>query len=218
MAGKKSGEILDICGFSYKIESRPLNWWSGKGDWMRVIAGKAKGRKLVTRESDATRPTADRMKEALFSSIQFSIAGSRFLDIFAGSGAIGIEALSRGAAYAAFIESEEEALSCIRQNLKALDFQNQAELIGRDVYSALRELSARGETFDIVFLAPPYRQGHETRCLDAIRDFSLLAETGFAVVESASETEIAVDGMICVKEKRYRTTKFSFFELAEGGE
>ena len=80
---------------------------------MRVIAGKAKGRKLVTRESDATqRPTADRMKEALFSSIQFSIAGSRFLDIFAGSGAIGIEALSRGAAYAAFIESEEEALSC----------------------------------------------------------------------------------------------------------
>lgn len=147
---------------------------------MRVIAGKAKGRKLVTRESDATRPTADRMKEALFSSIQFSIAGSRFLDIFAGSGAIGIEALSRGAAYAAFIESEEEALSCIRQNLKALDFQNQAELIGRDVYSALRELSARGETFDIVFLDPPYRQGHETRCLDAIRDFSLLAETGFA--------------------------------------
>ncbi len=185
---------------------------------MRVIAGRAKGRKLTTRESDATRPTADRMKEALFSSIQFSVAGSRFLDIFAGSGAIGIEALSRGAAHAVFIESEEAALACIRQNLKALDFQKQAALMESDVYAALRELSARGETFDIVFLDPPYRQGHETRCLAAIRDFSLLTEAGFVIVESASETEIAVDGMLCVKEKRYRTTKFSFFELAEGGE
>ena len=174
---------------------------------MRVITGTARGVRLETPEGLNTRPTTERVKEAVFSSIMNELYGASVLDMFAGSGQMGIEALSRGAERCTFVDCSTETL--ILRNLRKTKLEDRAQVSAR--------LPAGG-AYDLVFLDPPYRQGHETRCLDAIRDFSLLAETGFAVVESASETEIAVDGMICVKEKRYRTTKFSFFELAEGGE
>lgn len=120
---------------------------------MRVITGLARGRRLETLPGDATRPTGEKVKESLFSAIQFDIEGRRVLDLFAGSGQLGIEALSRGAAGCVFVDRNTEAVKIIRQNLLHTGLAEKSQVLGTD---ALTYLTRPGERFDLVFLDPPY--------------------------------------------------------------
>jgi 16S rRNA (guanine(966)-N(2))-methyltransferase RsmD len=124
---------------------------------MRVITGIARGRRLVAPEGMDVRPTTDKVKEAVFSAIQFQIEGAEVLDLFAGSGQMGIEALSRGAKHAVFIDSSNKALRCVHENLRNTGFEKCSEVISRDSYDYIK-LTAH--TFDIIILDPPYRHSH----------------------------------------------------------
>ncbi len=126
---------------------------------MRIVAGAYRGRRLVAPPGDATRPTSDRVREALFSVLGASVDGARVLDLFAGSGALGIEALSRGAAAAVFVDRAPEAIKAIRANLAALGIDAGVRRI--EARAALRAASARAEAYDLVFLDPPYRRAAE---------------------------------------------------------
>ncbi len=126
---------------------------------MRVVAGTYGGRRLVAPPGDTTRPTSDRVREALFSVLGPSIAGARVLDLYAGSGALGIEALSRGAAVAVFVDRSPPAIKAIRANLAALAIE--ADVRRSESLQALRAAAARGEAYDLVFLDPPYRRAAE---------------------------------------------------------
>ena len=179
---------------------------------MRVIAGSAKGRKLAAPEGMATRPTTDRFKEMLFDVLQFEIVGTRFLDLFSGSGAIGIEALSRGAREAVLVEQDAQALRCIRQNLEHTRLTADARVMAADVLTAIDTLAAEGRRFDLIFLDPPYEKGWEQRVADKLRDSGLLADGGRLVIESAACTPIEPDGWRIVKEKLQKVTKFTFLE------
>lgn len=123
---------------------------------MRVITGTQKGKRLRTLEGNDVRPTTDRVKEGVFSALQFLIEGRRFLDLFAGSGQMGIEAVSRGAKEAVFVDSSKKALQVINDNINACGFQDKTKVVSGNAQSFLR---SNREEFDIAFLDPPYRQG-----------------------------------------------------------
>lgn len=123
---------------------------------MFIIAGLHRRQRLMTPKGPQTRPTSNRLREALFNICQHQIEGARFLDIFAGSGAMGFEALSRGASTSAFIESHKEALHCITSNAAHLGLQEQTQILRGDVFSMLNFLEKKGQTFDIIYADPPY--------------------------------------------------------------
>ena len=177
---------------------------------MRVIAGSAKGRKLKAPEGLHTRPTTDRSKEALFGSIQFEISGAAFLDLFAGSGGIGIEALSRGARTLDLVEQDAKALFCIRQNIRELSFERQTRIWAMPVERALKELAKEKRVFDIIFMDPPYLKGWENKTAALIAQYSLLGPKGLLIIESSSQTRVEAAGLVLVKEKEYKTTRFSY--------
>lgn len=124
---------------------------------MFIIAGLYRRQKLITPKSGQTRPTANRLRQALFNICQQDIEGVRFLDIFAGSGAMGLEALSRGAQFATFIDSDKEALHCIERNIAHLKVQNQTQILRGEAFAMLKRLEQQGQTFDIIYADPPYR-------------------------------------------------------------
>lgn len=177
---------------------------------MRVIAGSAKGRKLKAPEGLHTRPTTDRLKEALFGSIQFEISGAAFLDLFAGSGGIGIEALSRGARTLDLVEQDAKALFCIRQNIRELSFERQTRIWAMPVERALKELAKEKRVFDIIFMDPPYLKRWENKTAALIAQYSLLGPKGLLIIESSSQTRVEAAGLVLVKEKEYKTTRFSY--------
>ena len=121
---------------------------------MRVISGQKRGKKLETLKGDAVRPTTDKVKESVFNIIQFDVVGSSFLDLFAGSGPIGIEALSRGARQATFVDASTDSINAVKKNLVSADFSKNAVVVSSD---SLRFLKTTGEKFDIAFLDPPYK-------------------------------------------------------------
>lgn len=181
----------------------------------RVIGGFHKGRPLKTPKGLDTRPTTDRLKESLFGMIQFDLPNARFLDLFAGSGQIGIEALSRGASYCAFVEKGAEAAGCIAQNLQALGLSKSSRLLKTEVRDALRRLSRENERFDLIFMDPPYEKGLEEEIGLLIASLGLLAEEGVLIIESSSRTSVELAGMQRIREKTYKTTRFSFFQEAK---
>lgn len=181
---------------------------------MRVIAGSAKRIQLKTLKGLGTRPTTDRIKETLFNMIDPWIADCEFLDLFAGSGGIGIEALSRGAKRAVFIEKNRAAAKVIAENLKAARLKEHAELIQADIYSGLRQLS--GKKFDYIFMDPPYQERFEAGTLNLIGELELLKDDGMIIVEADLETDFGYLpslGYRLVKEKRYKTNKHVFIEI-----
>ena len=183
----------------------------------RIIAGSARGIPLMAPDGLDTRPTADSRKEAIFSSIQFDIPGSRFLDLFAGSGAAGLEALSRGAQKAVFVEAAHKAALCIRQNMEKTKLSQGARLLEETAEQAIFRLAEEGEVFDIIFMDPPYHKGYEEQTVRAVIEKGLLAESGKLVVESAADTDFNVpESLKVMKEKIYRTTKFTLLTRSQG--
>jgi len=154
---------------------------------MRVISGSARGRRLKELQGMDTRPTTDKVKESLFNIIQFEIEGRRVLDLFGGTGQLGIEALSRGAARCTFVEQRRDAVALIRENVKACQFQEQAQIVQGD---ALSFLASCRETFDVILLDPPYNKGLLEESIQSIARFDILAEHGIIVCESAAEWTI----------------------------
>ena len=178
---------------------------------MRVISGKARGRNLLTREGEATRPTADYFKEVLFDCLQFSVPESRFLDLFSGSGAIAIEALSRGAAEAVLVEADREAQVFIRKNLENTGLGASARLLPMKAEEALALLKREGKRFDFIFMDPPYRKGFPEQIL-ALSPEGLLAPDGVLIVEEAADADFAHPGWELVKEKHNKVTRLSFLQ------
>jgi 16S rRNA (guanine966-N2)-methyltransferase len=150
---------------------------------MRIIAGKYRGRLLRTLAGQDVRPTSDRLRETVFNILTPCIGGKRFVDLCAGSGAIGIEALSRGASHATFVDRSRRACSVIRDNLTALGIDAEANVICRDVVQAIRLLATQRTRFDIIFFDPPYAGGIYSRVLSSVATEPLLAEDGIMVVE-----------------------------------
>lgn len=180
---------------------------------MRVIAGKAKSLPLKTIEGMNTRPTTDRIKETLFNMIGAWIPGCRFLDLFAGSGGIGIEALSRGAAEAVFVEQNRKAAAVIRENLAFTRLDGRARVMERDVLTAVEELSRRGCTFDVIFMDPPYDHLWEKKVLEAMARTPVLAPEGQIIVEASLDTGFAYAeslGFEIVRVKTYKTNQHVF--------
>ena len=156
---------------------------------MRIITGKARGTKLQTLAGEATRPTAERTKEAIFSIINFDIAGARVLDLFAGSGQLGLEALSRGAEYAVFNDSSREAAAIIRANAEKTRMTDSCEILSTDWQPVLRRFAGR-EQFGLVFLDPPYAGGFLPKVLGKMIEWDLLAAGAVIVCESANEEDV----------------------------
>ena len=181
---------------------------------MRVIAGTAKRLQLKTVEGMDTRPTTDRIKETLFNMISEYLADSCFLDLFSGSGAIGIEALSRGAAEASFVENSKSAMNCIKDNLKYTKLMDKADLYEMDVIQALSSMENK-KVFDYIFMDPPYNQLLERKVLEYLSSSTLLSDDALIIVEASLETDfnyVTELGFTVIKEKIYKTNKHIFLE------
>ena len=184
---------------------------------MRVIAGKARHIQLKTVDTMDTRPTTDRIKETLFNMIHNEMVDATFLDLFSGSGAIGIEALSRGASKAVLVENGREAVKCIRENLCKTKLASQATVMECDVISAIKKLDGKEKSFDFIFMDPPYNMGHEKQVLTYLKDAKFVTEDTMIIVEASLETDFdyAEDlGFEVYKEKRYKTNKHVFLRRA----
>lgn len=180
---------------------------------MRVISGSAKSLKLKTIEGMETRPTQDRIKETLFNMIQYDIPGCLFLDIFAGSGGIGIEALSRGAKEAYFVENAARPLKCIKENLRYTHLAGRAKVLASDAALAIQKLN--GNTFDFIFMDPPYNKGFEEKILMALDQSSICGPDSIVIVESSLDTDIKEDWfehLQIIRIKKYKTNKHTFLK------
>ena len=157
---------------------------------MRVISGTARGKKLSSLEGLATRPTLDRVKEALFNILQFDLKGARILDLFSGSGALGIEALSRGAKEAVLCDNSHKAIQIINKNLKETRLIDKAKVVNRDYIDAMEQLHKQSQKFDIIFLDPPYKSDYAIESIEHIIKYNLLEEDGIIVVETDDKNKI----------------------------
>ncbi|HKY34188.1 MAG TPA: 16S rRNA (guanine(966)-N(2))-methyltransferase RsmD [Candidatus Polarisedimenticolia bacterium] len=162
---------------------------SGRGA-LRVIGGSLRGRRLLTPRGDRIRPTGDRVREALFDILGDRIRGAVFLDAYAGTGAVGVEALSRGAGFAVFVERDPEAVELIRRNLDSLrESAGRARLIGRDLAAAVALLETEGVRFDVVYLDPPWSGGELDRGLRLIGTGRILSHAAVVVAEHDAASE-----------------------------
>jgi 16S rRNA (guanine966-N2)-methyltransferase len=181
---------------------------------MRIIGGEAKGRSIRCPRGCRIRPTTDRVKESLFAILHL-IAGSRFLDVFAGCGNIGLEALSRGACFAAFIEREARLVQAIRGNLQVLGYEKRAEIMMADAAPGMRRLGERDARFDVVFADPPYDEGFLAGLVTSLEGKDILAEDGIVVIQhSVREMPEAsqMHKMVVADQRRYGDTMLSFLK------
>ncbi|MGH7774731.1 MAG: 16S rRNA (guanine(966)-N(2))-methyltransferase RsmD [Candidatus Binatia bacterium] len=178
-----------------------------------MIGGKVRRRRIKVPKVRALRPTADRVKEALFNILPHDLSGLKVLDLFAGTGNLSIEALSRGAAEAVLVDASREAARAIRENLQTLGLSGKSQVWITPVLRSLRLLSRKGERFDLVFLDPPYEKDWVGQTLRAIAQQGLLRESGILVVEHGVREKIEVNyGSLALKDqRRYGTTLLSFF-------
>lgn len=163
---------------------------------MRIITGRARGTKLYTLEGEQTRPTAERTKEAVFSMLQFQIADTNVLDLFAGSGQLGLEAVSRGAAHAVLCDRSKDAVEIIKKNVQKTSLGASCEVFCTDYQRFLQ--TVQGKKFDIVFLDPPYALGAVPVALSLLLARQLLAENAYVVCETAKAEDVfAEDEALC---------------------
>lgn len=184
---------------------------------MRVISGKAKGRRLFTIPGEATRPTTDRVKEAVFSLLGPNLQDAKVLDLFAGSGALGIEAISRGAAAAVFVDNSSRAVKVIKKNVESCGFQEEATTYRLNAQQALNKMKAEGRVFDLIFLDPPYNISNYDEIIQKIQDNGLLEKDARIVVEHDYKLSLPSEiGMLSlIKDNKYGDIRISIYQ-AEG--
>ena len=188
---------------------------------MRIVGGSARGRKIDAPEGLNTRPTLDRVRESIFGSLQFDIPGAEVLDLFGGSGAMGLEALSRGAARAVFNDADAASVRLITANAEKLGFLDRCRILQKDYIACLKFCADRGERFDFIFLDPPYGKGFDDRAVELILSLGLLKEDGKILAEHATERTQPYPARL-LQRKKYGKASVSFLcgEPAEpsGGE
>ena len=184
---------------------------------VRIIAGTARGRKLETLEGLETRPTLDRVKEAFFGSLQFRIPYAEVLDLFSGSGSLGLEALSRGAKRAVLNDRNPVCVEIIRRNIASLGFDGAARTMNLDYAAAIDRLSAEGALFDLAFLDPPYREGLSEDAVKRLFQKGLMKPGGIVVLEHAAELapQDAPGVFRVTKTKRFGKCGYSLIEEDE---
>lgn len=181
---------------------------------MRIISGNLRGRRLRAPEGLSTRPTSDRVREALFNIVASRVPGARFLDVCAGSGAVGLEAISRGADEAVFVEHSRRALEQLEENILHCGVDDQTRIVSKDVLAALKALEASGERFDISYVDPPYDAGLYKSILRLLGGGVLVAEDGIVVVELRTRDSLPdVAGELRhYRNVRYGDTTLAFYE------
>jgi 16S rRNA (guanine966-N2)-methyltransferase len=186
---------------------------------MRVIAGSAGGLRLIVPET-GVRPTMDRVKAAIFSSLGERVAGARVLDLFAGAGGLGIEALSRGASEAVFVEKDREAIRCIEDNLRHTKMEERGRIVNRDAHEFLRQSEGREKPFDVIFADPPYARkkgdfNHGFTLVKSAEIAAMLAPTGLFVLEIMPGEKLPeTPHFTVVRSRRYGKTETVFLEHA----
>ncbi|MFN2925752.1 16S rRNA (guanine(966)-N(2))-methyltransferase RsmD [Lachnospiraceae bacterium YH-ros2228] len=184
---------------------------------MRVIAGKYRSRLLDTPKGMNTRPTTDRIKETLFNILSNRLPGASFLDLFAGSGQMAIEAISRGARYACLVDSSRDAQDCIRKNIERLGIEEETDLIGQDALSAIRTMPK--QHFDLVFLDPPYRDEKEGEILSALAESELIDSESLIIIEADLHRDFRFAeelGFTIERIKKYKTNQHVFLSCQSG--
>jgi 16S rRNA (guanine966-N2)-methyltransferase len=181
---------------------------------MRITGGALRGRRLATRSGRATRPTSGRVREAVFNLLRGRIEGARVLDLFAGSGALGIEALSRGATLVLFVDSSASARGVIRENLEALGLRKRGRIIGGAANRVIASLAESGRRFDVVFVDPPYGEGTAQEILRTLSSRALLASGGVVVIECGKRESVndSEEGLRLTSSKLYGDTRILLFE------
>ena len=178
---------------------------------MRIITGSARGTRLKSPAGEGTRPTADRTREALFSMLGARVYDVRVLDLFAGTGALALEALSRGAAHAVFVDRGTHAI--LAENAQRTKLSERTEIRRGDVYGQAAALSREGRTFDLIFADPPYARGDNVRVLAAVDAGALLVTDGILVLEQGSDEPLieCSGGLSLVRERRYGAARICFY-------
>lgn len=184
---------------------------------MRVTAGELKGRRLVAPRHRRTRPTADQMRVALMDTLAPWLPGARFLDLFAGGGGVGIEALSRGAAEAVFAETDAMALRALRENLRSLDLEPRGRVLRLDAGKAIERFRRAGERFGLIFLDPPYEGPLASQTLAALGDGALSEPGGLVIAQHMTKTSLPETfGLLRrFKTRRFGETTLTFFRSGE---
>ncbi|PKR86943.1 16S rRNA (guanine(966)-N(2))-methyltransferase RsmD [Heyndrickxia camelliae] len=182
---------------------------------MRVISGSRKGKSLKSVPGNQTRPTTDKVKEAIFNMVGPYFSGGIGLDLFAGSGGLGIEGLSRGLEKVIFVDRDIQAFQTVKANLKICGFEEQSEVFRNDSERALKALIKRQISFDVIFLDPPYKKQKLVDLLKMISDAKMLSENGTIVCEHSSDLELpnSVGDLISVKTAKYGIIGLSIFRL-----
>lgn len=181
---------------------------------MRVIAGNLRGRVIKTIPGKNTRPTLDNVKEAMFNLLGQFFTGGKCLDLFSGSGSLGIEAISRGCDSCVFVERNYLAMKIIKENLQALGLDSKCEVYKMDVFKAINLLNKKGEKFDYIFLDPPYEKQNIDKVLQMLIDQDLLNKSGKIIVECVKTTELitSYQDLQIEKEKTYGITKIIIYK------
>lgn len=183
---------------------------------MRIIGGQARGRNIVAPQGEKTRPTQDHVRESLFNIIRWEIAEARVLDLFAGTGALSLEAVSRGAASAVMIDMDRAACECIKKNMESTRLGAQCRLISRDYSTALAQLQREGACFDIVFIDPPYKMENTGEMCAELYDRGLLSRDALLLVEHRRGMAPLIDPRFVAADQRsYGETQITFVRLAE---
>ncbi len=182
---------------------------------MRVIAGALKGRALVTPRGHRTRPTADQVRIALMDSLMPELPGARVLDLFAGAGGVGLEALSRGAAQATFVERDPRAVAALRQNVTALGVRGQARVLQADVERAIDRLAAEGARFDVVILDPPYEADLVDATVERLSAVGLVMPDAVVIAQHLTKRPPAATfgALAAVRQRRFGETTLTFFRV-----
>ena len=179
---------------------------------MRIIGGTYRSRPLYAPKGQTTRPTLDQTREAVFNILQMRVADARFLDLYAGSGAVALEALSRGAASAVLCDQSRAACQCIRENIARLGCGDRARLLEMPDQRAISQLEKESDRFDLIYLDPPYAMDLAP-VLAALKDAQLLAEGGLIIAEHDAHADFpAPEGWRMARRKVYRDTALSFYE------
>lgn len=184
---------------------------------MRIISGKARGTKLYTLENLATRPTLDRVKESIFNIIQNDIREARILDLFAGSGAIGLEAISRGASYAVLCDQSKDAVNIIRKNIEKTHFEEFVKVYNSNYVECLKKVE--GQVFDVIYLDPPYKTDYAVKAVEKIINLQLINEDSTIIIETDEEQKVLKDlekikNIKMMDQRKYGRANIIFLKLA----